>query len=537
MLSLRHLAAASLLFAAPAVAQNQPAKQPAPRFSKPPAKTPAATPGAAPAKPAPAAQPKTKAETITLVPGAIEMSDELFRLDAAGLAMHLPLNAKAQITAAAVDASAKVTPPDGDQSWVIGIQVKRTRDKTQNPESVCRGVLQQLLASVGVVNRDGRDREGNVVEKLLSTKGTVIEPVKNVIVRAERPEFERPAARFYVKIPREEGKSALVHGYTVFQTAPGEFVLFDVKTLDSDFAKSRPVYEATLATARFSDVAMLMANRGAAVEAGSDFLARMSDPDYDAAINLLRDQWYRLAKPAAGGADNDAEEVAYRRVRANRGSRGEIDPSSRREKWGQVEREAGIVVRIDARYLQPQTSQVVDWVGIYWVSNDGKSEAWSVQQAIRDRDPAKKKASVMTETGAREGDQMSVSLTGNGQENRRIKPDVPKIGYISQVHAFLLPSLLVQKNATGQFGFYVYQSQTDTGSITMRRDQVKAEEGLQKTYSITTQLAEDRPAQVSMYRESGELIQTIFAADKLNWTPTTLNRLAELWKAKGLPMN
>jgi hypothetical protein len=528
----RHSAAIALALMLPlaAFAQNQPGKQPpVTRISKPSSSK--AAPGSKPADSP--QQPKSTAESVTLAPGMVELSEDVFRLDAAGLAMHLPVGAIAQVSAAASEASAKITPPKGDQTWIIEIQTKRTRDLNQKPESVCRGILQQLLASVGVVDRSKTDRDGNVIEKLVSTKGTVVEPVKNVILKAERPEFERPAARFYVKLPRGEHEESLIRGITVFQTGPGEFVLFDLKTLEPDLAKARPLYEGTLASARFSDVTMVLTNRGAAVETGADFIGKLTDADYDAAIDLLKDQWFRLARPDAGGGDNNAQEIAYRRIRAKRGARGEIDPSSHAEKWSQEEREQGIIVRIDARYLQDTT--VIDWVGIYWVSKDFKQEAWSLQQAIRE--PGKKAPTVVTETGAREGDQMGVSLSGNAQETRRIKPDVPKVGYISQAQSFLLPTLLVLKQTPGQYGFYVYQSQTETGSITLRRDSLKSEEGLERTWTLTTQQVEDRPAQVSTYKDSGVLIQTIFAAEKMNWTPTTLQRLAELWKQKNLPMN
>ncbi len=533
---------AAFLMLSPAVlGQNQPAKsqpgksQPPTRISKPPSqpKTGDAKPGTKPAT----TQPKSQLESVTLAQGSVEMSDELFRLDSAGLSMNLPMGAVAQISTAGTSASAKVTPKGVEEgsagAWLIDIQTPRSRDKGQTPESVARKVMEQLQAAVGVVDRSQTDRDGNVIEKVVQTKATIVEPIKNVIVRAERAEYERPAARFYIRIPREGKEAAIIRGYTVFQTAPGEFVTFDLATPEPNFTHARPIYESTVATARFTDAALVATLRGASINSGIAFMARQQKPEYDAAIALLNDQWYRLAKPAPTGADKDAEEIAYRRIRVKRGSRGEIDTSGRKEKWTDGDSEMGIVVRFDARYLQD--GQVVDVVGVYWMSNDAKTEAWTLQQASRD--PKKKNPSVVTETGAREGDQMTVAISGTGQDTRRIKPEVPKMGYITQVQSFLLPTLLAQSQNPGDYAFYVYQSQNERLPITMRRDTLAQATDGSGHWVLTTQQTEDRPPQVSTFNEKSELLQTIFSAQKMAWTSTTLQKLADLWQAKGLPMN
>lgn len=534
---LRHLAplAAFLMLAPAAFAQNQPGKSPntknpPTKISKPPAPkstAPAPSPASTPTQP-----PTPPAEVITLAPDLVEMSNEILRLETAGVTIHLPLGSVSQSTSAADKVSAKITPAPPDASWLIDVQNPHLRDKTHTAESFARSVLLELQKSVGEVDRTKMDREGRPIEKLVSTRATVIEPVKRVIVKAERPEFERPAARFYIKMPTGD-KADFIRGYTVFQTAQGEFVTFELKTLEPNFQKSRPVYEATIASARFTDAAALATARGAAIESGVNFFAKIAAPDYDAAIATLNDQYYRLCKPALGGADKDAEEIAYRRVRAERGPRGKIDPNSNPAKWGAAEREPGIIIRFDARYLLE--GQVIDTVGVYWMSASGTQEAWNLQQALRD--PKKRNPTVLTETGARDGDSMAVTVSGTGQENRRVKPEVPKMGYITQVQSFLLPTLLTQKHAIGDYGFYVYKSQNETRPITMRRDSVSEATDGSSNLILTSHQSENVADQVSTYDQSGKLIHTISAAEKSVWTPTTLQQLVDLWKQKNLPMN
>lgn len=537
---IRHALAALLCLCTPAFAQNQPSKGKEPiRISKPP-RQPGTQPATDPAKPQPTKNPKTippQHETVTLPLGTIEMSEDPFRLDSVGLSMNLPVGANGQLNAAGASVSAKITPRAAENgnagAWLIDIQTPKSRDKSQTPITVAQRVMEQLQGMVGVVDRSQTDKNGNVIEKVVQTRATIIEPIKNVIVRAEQAEFERPAARFYIRLPRETSESAIIRGYTVFQTAPGEFVSFDLATPEPEFAAARPIYEATIATARFTNASEVATKRAATINAGVAFMSKQAKPEYDAAIAALNDQWYRLAKPAPTGSDKDAEEIAYRHLIAKRGNRGEIDPNARHDKMSVTEREPGIIVRFEARYLQDGLT--VDVVGVYWMSSDAKSEAWTLQQATRD--PKKRTPSVVTETGAREGDQMSISISGTGIETRRIKPEVPKMGYITQVQSFLLPTMLIKSQSAGEYAFYVYQSQNEKLPITTRRDTLALASDGSGKWVLTTRQSEDRPAQISTYSESGDLVQTIFAAQKMVWTPTTLGKLADIWTAKGLPMN
>jgi hypothetical protein len=459
------------------------------------------------------------------------LSKEPFRMDSVGLAMNLPEGAIAQSTRVGDKLAVQLTPPPPDSSWLVNIQTPQSTNEKLTAEEVATDVLNKLLASVGVLDRKVTN-DGKLVEKVSSTSGTILEPVRGFEITGIAPEHRRPAARFYVRLPRGEKEPAVIRGYTVFRVAPGRFVTFDLATTEPVFAASKLAYETTVGTVRFTDPALQSATRGAAVEAGIDLIMNLSPNDYEAAIASLKDQYYRLYKPATTGADNDATEIAYRRVRATKGMRGEINPGVSPAGLKGTERQLGYLVRIDARYLQGQT--VVDSIGIYFMTPDRKEEAWMLQMAVREpgrRDPAK-----WVEIGARDQLSMNVTISGTGQEEQTWRPVVPEAGYITMVEGFLLPQLMIGSGAKSvERAFYTYQSKYPDHKVRLRRDRLAQVSDRNGAWKLETRPSEEEDPQVSVYNEQGNLVQIVFP-DTSVMAPTTLQRLADIWRNKNLPM-
>jgi hypothetical protein len=129
-------------------------------------------------------------------------------------------------------------------------------------------------------------------------------------------------------------------------------------------------------------------------------------------------------------------------------------------------------------------------------------------------------------------------VTDGSQESKAAQPQVPDRGYIAQVEAFLLPQLLLHgkgADRAGDYGFYSYQS--EFGKVQVRRDIVSAIQGGPGAWQIRTQMNEDRPPQLSLYSDRGDLLKTTLPDDRGVWSATTLEKLGQIWKAKGLPMN
>ncbi len=500
----RPFAACIAALAMTAVAQGQGTKTPKPS-------------GRPASKPAPA----SSIEPGSLPPVApVELSPDVFKGNAVGLSMHLPAGVQTQSTGYG-DQSTQVVGPN--QAWLINIKTATTKSNRPAKE-IAEEVRDQLLAMASPMEKARDQKLGNG-----PSKARVLQDIKELVIKTEHAEHARPAYSFYVSIPRGEKEPPVMRGYTIFEVGPGRYISFDLVVPEPAFAAARSAYETCIGTARFEDSAAITASRGAAVERGMNFLSGLSAEDLDAACAAMKDQWFRLYRP---GKEGQEEEIAYRHVRAWKGKRGELDTGRDAKHWSAQDQQDGYLVRIDARMLQE--GKIIDSVGTYFMSPDRREEGWLLQMVVRD--PGSRKPATWRELGARTGASMSVATDGSG-ESRQSQPTVPDKGYLNQVEAFLLPQLLTRaKSSAGDYGFYAYQSSSASGAVSLRRDVLAAGTEADAPWTITTRMNEDSEPQRSAFTAGGMLVRTALANGN-TWLPSTLPKLVELWKAKGLPMN
>ncbi len=460
----------------------------------------------------------------------VELAGDLFRLENVGLSIHLPVGALAQKSRAGEQVTAQITPAPGQPQWLLNIQTPQST-KGATTRQVAEEVLEQIRGQFGVVQTD-QDRSGKDVTKVVRTDAVVIEGVKPVPLKPNGLTGEGTPHRFYVKTPAGSGKGSIVRGYTVFALDAKRFVVFDLSAPEPEFARVRAIYERVIDGATFDDPAIISANRGSAIGASSKLLATLTPSDYDAALANLKDRWYRLYKPAASGAEQDATELGYFHVRAWKGARGEVDAARDPSKWDASEREQGYFVRIEARQMQGEA--MIDSIGTYFMGLDRKNEVWVLQVASRDS-RSKRVQQTFTETAARSGPSLSVTLSGSS-DAKSLQPVVPDSGYLNQVEMFLLPQLLARKQGEArgkELGFYTYQS--EFGTVRYRRDALSADDSGAGAIRIVTRVNEDREPFTSIYDTKGDLVKTTMADGSLR-VPIDLPRLLDLWKSKGLPV-
>lgn len=479
----RLLLAASLLLTAPAIAQNQP-KRPDGRREAP------------------------KVQVSDTPTTTVEMADEPYTLDAVGLSVHFPLGAEAKSTSFGGTTSVQVVPTDS--TWLIRIQTPRVPNKNMTALEVATEAMNQLLASVSVENQGGG---------VLGTFGKVLKEPHEV-------NLTQKAARFYVWLPNSAKSPAVVRGYTVFKTGPDQFCAFDLTTAEPEFARVQGIYEATVATATFANSIELSEARGRLVKAGVAVLGALSEKD----LRELADgteRWERLFRPAATGSVNDDQEIAYRRVRAWVGKRGDLDPDKTKGTGTAADKRPGYLVQMDARGVDGRT--IIDSRAAYFMSPDRSEEAWVVRNAIKQ---PKGEPLVSSEIGGRTGESVSVTTSSSATPSQTIRPLIQGEGYVSGLEALLLPRILVRAGQPGEYGFYAYQSKA--GTIRLRRDLVEQPADRPGSWKITTRLGEDQKPYVSYYSADGRLIRTELP-DGSVWEPIELERLVQIWKSKGLP--
>lgn len=453
----------------------------------------------------------------------VELGSEVFRLENVGLSVNLPIGAQAQKSRLGDQITGQITPGPGEPPWLLTIQTPKSGNAEFGPKKVAEEVLEQIRAQYGITDENG---------KVVRTEVKVIQPVREVRLPESKSRPKLAPHRFYAQTPGTQKGATLIRGYTVFGIGGGRFVVFDLAVPETSFEKIRPVYEAMIATAEFEDPAMLSQVRGEAIEVGQQLLAGLNTADYEAAIAAMKDEWFRLYKPSTTGADADATELGYIRIRAWTGTRGEVDGGK-----GPQSSQAGYLVRVEARQMSGE--QTVDSAGVYFVSKDRLDELWTLQVAARDTS-SKRVLQTMSETGARAGASMSVAIGGSA-ESRTIQPFVPEQGYLSQAEMFLLPQLLVRAKRgmwndvpTRELGFYTYQS--EFSNIRFRRDAVGVDDRKAGAIKVTTKMNEDRDPFISLFNERGELVRSTLADGTVR-EPIQLQRLMDLWKSKGLPVD
>ena len=463
-----------------------------------------------------ASQPETPAAGVKPGPvvGAVEFSDEPFHLDSAGLTMQLAIGCGAEKMEMGDKATVRIQPKTG--SWIMNILTQRTSNPTTTPAQAVDEIVTQIF------KQSGEAYDAADPSKLVGVVGAVVEP---------RRALKLPggdAERVYIKTPGGSGPP-LIRGYTVFRTSPTQFVTFELIAGEPLFAKARVPYEAMVGTASFDDPSAAGTSRAAAIASGKRVLEQFDIAAMKQLVESRGERWERLYKPASTGANADATELGYRRIRASLGSRASMN-------GGASGGEEGYIIKLDARNLLPDSKggppRIVDTQAVYFMSFDRSEEVWNVRMAVRDNNRI---ATTAAETGARSGQSMSVQIESTGQPTKQVRPVMQTDGYVSRVEALLLPSMIVKSGVQTDLGFYVYQSEAET--VRLRRDLLEQPADKPGVLRLTTKLGDDaRRTQISYFNEQGDFLRTEMPDGSI-WESTRLESLGALWRAKGLPLD
>lgn len=457
----------------------------------------------------PAQSPKTAVVTFAPDP---------YRIDGLGLSIQLPEGSTTQLTRDGSKTTSRILAPD--QSWLINIESHQSGSTERSLAEVTDAIRDQALGSVGRMSDDGR---------LLSTRGGVLERQSGLNLKGGAAE------RVYVLIPgapAEQGRAqatATVHGYTVFNPAPGRYVTFQLLVPEPAFKNVAPIYESIIATASFVDPAKLGAERQQAVATGASLFSQLTSEDYQAVLDTYakgKTRMDRLYQPSATGADDT--ELGYKRITAWKGQRGELDATRERARWTQTDKESGYVLKLEARIVD--AGVIYDTISMFFLAEDRSTEAWLVRGSKREKGPV----STWTETGARDGNNMTVRIDPPSGPSQSFKPLIEGEGYISRLESALLPDLLMRKRLPGEYGFFVYQS--ESGTIRLRRDSLTQSDDRAGLWTLTTRLNDDAQPQTTLMNERAELVRVELPEGRV-WEPTKLDRLVSLWRRAGLPLD
>lgn len=443
--------------------------------------------------------PTTPPELITEAP---------YEIPSLGLSVFLPKDSLVDLSRVQGGRTGVMIRPQGaETTWVIQIQNSISSDHSLTIDTALANIIAQREAQY--TRKDDRGRSTTLVRTFGRSDDLMIGPHR--------------AQRVYLDVPTRPEVPAT--GYTLFQTGPGQFVIFQIDCATSAFPGLQTLYETMVATVQFRDPTEMQADRAAAILAGQALLNRINLADMSAALDD-KPVYYRLFKPAQTGASGDAEELGYQRIQVRAGKAGDLDPSKSQSRWSAADRAEGFIVRIDARSLT--LGSVVDSVSIFFLSHDRTSELWSITMQVRKDGQTEQ----WTETGIRRDKQLTVKTVRSGSEPTSADWSPLPEGYISRVEAYLLPRLVVRANMPGLFGFYSYESAL--GKMTLRRDTFDLSE--KGVWTSTTQQSENSPPIKSVLNAQG-LPTRRELADGALMEPIEVDRLRRIWKDKQLPMD
>lgn len=457
----------------------------------------------------PATNPSPTQTPIPVSPQGIKLESNPTRIDALGVTVFLPVGSVAETTSFGANATMGVQLPD--DTGVMVIKGQRSTNADLTVTQVVDSIIDQLRRSNGRETLDGQIFDSNT---------QLIERTDQLRVAGLAGE------RFYMRFPAINNDPELVRGFSVFRVEPRQFIVFDLMTEAVDFPAARLMYETTVGTMDLSDRDAMGARRAAALDASRAVVAALTPESLEALIAKSPERWERLYTPGRSGDEMDATEHGYRRLRARTGVRGETTGKNERN-WRPSDRQKGYIVNLDAMAMEP--SLRIDTRAVYFVSEDFKEESWTVSMALRQGD-------VVTEstvTGARSGTSMTVQIEQSKLPPTITRPVIQGDGYVSQALVYIMPNILLANASPGEFACYAYNP--GSNSITMRWDTVEQPTATPDLWVVRSRPDEETPAARHVFNASGELLRSELHNGRI-WEPIALDRLVNLWKRKGLPL-
>ncbi len=453
-------------------------------------------------------------------PSSVVMSNAPVALEPVGLEMQIPVDVSAYRADRGDVPTLEIHPNYSNWFMIVQAPQQRVGLPGDGPGRAGGGLRVDDLTDRILENVLGSYRVDEASTEAIESRARVLLRETGLTVAG------RPASRFYVAFPEKDLER--IRMYTLVDAGAGQMVSFDLMCDPADEREARLAYLAVLRSAQFFGNSEIAVGRAFALETTEALIATLTDADYTRALQQMDGRWDRLSIPSATGHEMDDTERGYRRIRAWKGKRGEINPERTESSWTEEEQEEGYLFRMDGRMVERTLGgswNLVDTRIICFMSLDRQKEAWTASTTFRQGD---QKPIVNTEFGVRTGERMNVAR--RGITSNTLQPAVPPRGFVNQVEFYLLPQLVINNGAKATYGVYAYAS----GDSSVRYRQFELEEGTGVAdWQLSTELGEDATS-ISLYDAKAVFLGSD-RGDGSRWTPSTQRELLDLWQQKGLP--
>lgn len=346
-----------------------------------------------------------------------------------------------------------------------------------------------------------------------------------------------PAGLVYATL-REANGLAAIQGYFLLQIAPNEFIVLSVLMAEEEFQAVSPLIESSFMTARHVTEEAIHAARRERLERADAFLKLLDEEAMRTALDrpaqgedIAQPRWYRLGKRLPDGTEQELGYMTVLVIDAAQGAaNSDIDP----KKWDPLEREPGLLVRLQVRTLLDENgTAVADAEGRYWVRWDRQREFWTSRTTQRQG----KSSRTTTQLGVREAptamsprpvlEVADVNPSIADAKPRRMK--TPETAYLGLAEALVLPRLLARAGDPGEYSFHWFDPRSDRP--TQRRDRLeRTDDG----FLLLSNSSPESPVTRQVLGKRGELLRQ--DGDDGSFTQAIEPaELLKLWRQKGLP--
>ncbi len=457
--------------------------------------------------------------TQTAAAQPIELAEKPLNLPGIGLEIRLPLGSTATQQSLNREVFAEIL--GEDNLWRIKLESKTSSNKHLEPENAAKQIRQNLQESFGALRPRGGDDDAS-----FQSLAPILDDVAPISFSGGS------AYRFFLRQPSSSpAVPDTIRGVAVIAIGEGQMLVWDMTAPADNYQLAKAALDATLGGIIATDGKLTVPDREIAIKTGNALLQGINTETMRRVFNNQDQRWYRLYRNS--GETSEESEIGYRSIRAWAGKRSDVGgKGSISAAEGNV---PGYLVQIKARSLDENTQGperlIYDSEGTYFVSEDFKKEAWKLRLVIRRGN----ESTNFTEIGARDGFEELLVITSspNGRdESYRLK--IKEEGYLPMPLALILPSILAETGATGDVAFYTYRS--DASAVTFRHDAIRHDTEHPGQFIHNTSVSLDSPRITKEIAADGEVLRETLPGGRV-WEKTSIEELARIWRAKGLPMD
>jgi hypothetical protein len=318
--------------------------------------------------------------------------------------------------------------------------------------------------------------------------------------------------------------------------AASRYLVFRIGTRPEVFERARAALLPMFRTVRVTSAEEIRAKREAQVERARSAIESLTVDRLQSIVGL--DEWYRIYRPTRTGNRADEVEIGYFHLEIREGKRGEANPSRTEDSFTSGEHDLGLLVAMDARYLENLERGIISDVQTrFWLKWDRSEEVWLTRVTRRQGEQSRTSGEMGIRTPPELG-YSKIQIVRNAIETRERtdKSYVVTEPYLSQAEVYLLGSLLPRDSSiTGDMSFYYYESSLDTGqTLPLRVDEWNPASDGSGNWVLESHLLPDFPPIVSTYDREGRLVRREKSDGSIT-EPIEVDQLLALWRRKGLP--